>query len=320
MTDSPQVDQADLAAHRVLVAALGTEHVANQWMQFMQAIEQYLPLLTRAGRPSAKDVANSLIGHLGHKSWKAMVEAPNEQNGLNWEMGGWNSYRRAWAVVKENPYLLEQPVRAGWVRKIKAECDKAKRPFPASAQELSEYQEERDRVSKEKREASTAGLRDRVSQLETELAEALAAKDQAEADHRASEQSHHTTLTQATASNQQLQQDLAALSQQSHADLTALSEQHRADLLALAEQHQANQAAAAQELAELREHLGAHRQTLQLLQGWGATDHLLCALGRKQIPTIPAPPQPRKQAKNGGSRGNAPAKPKQRKNRRSRQR
>ena len=101
-----------------LVAALGTEADRGHWMIFMQSVTRLLPDVLSSGRPTRAAIERSAIGQLGFESWAEMVEAPIEAGGLGWNMSAWKAWRRAWAVVQANPWMLEQSLSSSEVNSL----------------------------------------------------------------------------------------------------------------------------------------------------------------------------------------------------------
>lgn len=144
MNVSQLVSPADKQAHKEILAALGSENNPRQWMIFMQAVDKHIPEMQTQGRLSADTIKHSLIGKLGFNSWKEYIESSTENGGLGWSIGGWNSFRRAWTIVKEHDYLLEMDVKAGWVNSFAAKLSAKDQAFPSSQAELEEIQQRLD--------------------------------------------------------------------------------------------------------------------------------------------------------------------------------
>lgn len=156
-------------AHDELVAALGSESNPSQWMIFMECVDKYIPELTSKGRPSNKQIENSLIGRLGFKSWKEMLNAPIENNGLNWSDGGWNSWRRAWTVVKEYPFLRNEPIKAGWINALTNELKRAGITFPKNKDEYVQIQKKREEISAENKQNKAKESENLINELNNQI-------------------------------------------------------------------------------------------------------------------------------------------------------
>lgn len=129
------------AKHQEIVDALGTENNPTQWMIFMRAIDKHIPELSSKGRLSAVTIERSLIGQLGFSSFKEYAEAPLKDGGLNWSIGGWNAYRRAWSLVKNHAFLEQVEITAGSLNAFANEIKKLDIDFPVSMREFEEIKE-----------------------------------------------------------------------------------------------------------------------------------------------------------------------------------
>lgn len=169
MTEISHIHQvAARQIHSELVAALGTENTPAQWMTFMEAVAQHLPLVAEAGRPSKAAISQSLIGQLGFASWKAMIEAPIEQQGLGWSYHSWKAWLRAWAVVKAYPYLRQEPLTASAVNQLKL---KFKDDFPVDLDALDKANAERKAQSQQNLATQIKSLNEEMGELGAQLAE-----------------------------------------------------------------------------------------------------------------------------------------------------
>lgn len=113
-------------AHTALVAALGTTHIPQQWMIFMETVTAYLPDILSTGRPTAASIRQSVIGMHGFTSWRQMIEAATEQGGLGWNYSTWKAYRRAWGYVGEYPWLRNEALIYSEVIRLGLLLDKSK--------------------------------------------------------------------------------------------------------------------------------------------------------------------------------------------------
>ena len=163
MNVSQLVSPADKQAHKEILAALGSENNPRQWMIFMQAVDKHIPEMQTQGRLSADTIKHSLIGKLGFSSWKEYIESPTENGGLGWSIGGWNSFRRAWTIVKEHDYLLEMDVKAGWINSFAAKLSAKDQAFPNSPGEFEEIQQSLDADRAQGKAAEMEKLREQAS-------------------------------------------------------------------------------------------------------------------------------------------------------------
>lgn len=126
------IDTTETSIHTAraeLISLLGTENSASVWMGFMNTIEIYFPVMSGSGRPKKAEIKDSLIGQLGFDSWIEFVEAPIDNGGLGWSINTWKQWSKAWAVVKQYPYLRGQLLTASMVVQLKKDLD----PFPENA-------------------------------------------------------------------------------------------------------------------------------------------------------------------------------------------
>lgn len=168
MNISQIIPSSAKAAHAELLESLGTENNPSQWMIFMESVDKHIPEMTSKGRPSNKAIDVSLIGQLGFKSWKDMVEAPIENNGLGWSSGGWNSWRRAWGVVKDYPFLRQENIKAGWVNALINELKKEGIQFPINKQEFDELKEKREKAAAENKNTKLKAAEETIISLQKE--------------------------------------------------------------------------------------------------------------------------------------------------------
>ncbi len=166
-----------------LVAALGTEADRGHWMIFMQSVTRLLPDVLSSGRPTRAAIERSAIGQLGFESWAEMVEAPIEAGGLGWNMSAWKAWRRAWAVVQANPWMLEQSLSSSEVNSLANECRQAGVPIPGSAAELATLRQRRQLEQQAQRSSELVDLTNRLRELEGQLAvaqrESISARSEA---------------------------------------------------------------------------------------------------------------------------------------------
>lgn len=158
-------------ARSELLAALGTENNPGQWMVFMQTVTRLLPDILKSGRASEQAIEQSIIGQLGFKSWKAMVEAPTHQGGLGWNISAWNAWRRAWKTVQTWPYLVNLDITAAEVNRLHQETKDRPEGFPSSPQALEAWKQQRRQEKTEKRAESLESLRNQVQAFEKRVQE-----------------------------------------------------------------------------------------------------------------------------------------------------
>lgn len=168
-------------ARSALLAALGTGHIAQQWMIFMETVTLYLPDILSDGRPSKAAISRSVIGLHGFTSWKEMIEADIADGGFGWNHHTWKEWRRAWGVVQEFPWLRHEHLTYSEInavaRKIKA-AQKADEQFqpPANMAEATAFieAEKADRVSKKETAAVIAATEQAAAEAEFKSALAQA--------------------------------------------------------------------------------------------------------------------------------------------------
>lgn len=188
-TDTDQlpllVPTAARTAHTRLLDALGTETDPARWMSFMETVTELMPEILSPGRPSAESIRRSIIGQLGHASWREMVEAPVGRGGLGWTWGGWKGWRRAWATVVAHPWLRQQALTASQVTQLAQRAQAAGRPFPSSPAALEALEADREARRERARSDGVSALQDRLAEqqqaLEAAREAAAAARGQVEA-------------------------------------------------------------------------------------------------------------------------------------------
>lgn len=153
-------------AYTDLLQALGTENTPNQWMSFMETVELYLPIMSGSGRPTKAEIQGSVIGQLGFSSWAALVETPISDGGLGWSINSWKLWVKAWAIVKQYPYLRSQSVGASALMKYKGDFGEH---FPSTAEELSTAIEQAKQQKQLLASETTASLKAEVARLEKAL-------------------------------------------------------------------------------------------------------------------------------------------------------
>jgi hypothetical protein len=140
---------------------LGSES-AGQWMRFMFICERHLSFLfSGSGAPKKSTIEKSIIGKAGFLSWSDYV-----QNGLNWNLNSWKSWKKAWSIVKQNDYLRSLPITASEINTMAAQH----KPFPASLDEYQAVKEGRQSVIADKRQNSVAALKTQLTSSESDIA------------------------------------------------------------------------------------------------------------------------------------------------------
>ncbi|MGF1685043.1 hypothetical protein [Photobacterium minamisatsumaniensis] len=158
--------QSAQVAHKELLESLGSENNPQQWMIFMDAVDKHIPEMSSKGRLSAQTIERSLIGQLGFKSWKEYVESPLKSGGLNWSIGGWNSFRRAWTIVKDYPFLRQEEIKAGWLNALANELKKNEIEFPKTKRELEEIQNQKADKKAENKNSQLNEANEKIAELE----------------------------------------------------------------------------------------------------------------------------------------------------------
>lgn len=148
MVTTQLIQPRDAEDYRRLLVALGSENNPSQWLEFMDTMNEVLPEILSAGRPSKSAIQSCLIGRMGFDSWKAMIEAPTAQGGLGWSVSGWNSFRRAYRVVSQHPYLRDKNLRSGWINKYAHQWGE---DFPTSSEAFDARVEAEAENSREQR-------------------------------------------------------------------------------------------------------------------------------------------------------------------------
>lgn len=214
------VPESARQAQSELLQALGSEAHDGAWMDFMAAVTRLLPDVLSVGRPSKEAIEGCAIGQLGFSSWAEMIEAPLDAGGLGWNISAWKAWRRAWAVVCANPWLLDCAVTASVVNRLASLCASEGDPIPGSAQEYESYLQAKKQKARDLTKQSEDQLRALIIKLQgllddarvsvIELTEAgAAARDLA----RRTEEAVNRLLAEKAelrAENAKLKDDLAA--------------------------------------------------------------------------------------------------------------
>jgi flagellar biosynthesis chaperone FliJ len=241
--------QAAQETRTKLLEALGTENQPGQWMDFMEAVTRLLPEVLSVGAPSIDTIQKSAIGQLGFKSWREMIEAPQERGGLGWNFSAWKAWRRAWRRVQDYPYLRNLQLTSSEVNRLHQEAE----TFPTSAAELEAWREQKEAQKQERKGA----IRDQIANLENQVKALEKERDQGQANNQALRNQV-----------EQLSQRLEALATdlgQANADRTHLA----AELKTINQSQQ-----------EISGKLEKARKALKRHQGMTRWDHLKRAFGR----------------------------------------
>lgn len=181
---------------------LGSES-AGRWIEFMDLMRASLPFLLRgAGRPTADEITSSAIGSGGFTSWREMVETPASDGGLGWSYDTYKSWKKAYSVVLEHPYVRDLGLSASQINTLKRE----NRTFPATLEDYKALTEKRKDSLEERRSNSVKGLQAQLSTAKQEAAATRQALDLS----RASE-------AQLKSDQAQLRQELAQTSERNGA-------------------------------------------------------------------------------------------------------
>ena len=151
----------------VLRDLLGTES-GNAWIEFMDHISETLSPVLKQGKPSKEVIENSIVGEHGFSSWKQMIEAPVSEGGLGWNVSAWESWKRAYKVVQDYPYLRDIEFGSSKINTIHRET---KPSFPASLEALNEYLAEREAAQLERQQNSLKEAQNRSNELQAQLSE-----------------------------------------------------------------------------------------------------------------------------------------------------
>ena len=144
-----------------LKGILGTES-GGSWMHFMQTVEDQLPLMDQPGRPTLAQIEESPIGQAGFTSWAEMIES---KKGLGWSYNSWKAWKKAWGIVKKNPYLKQLRLTASEINTISRETEE----FPASPEALAAHQANRKKTQAEQRANSVNALKTQLTAAQEEV-------------------------------------------------------------------------------------------------------------------------------------------------------
>ena len=118
-----------------LIELLGSES-GDRWLEFMDYVNQNLSHILKRGKPKAEDIENSIIGKAGFKTWKEFIESPTAQGGLAWNLSTCDSWKRAYSIVCNYPFLRNLELSASFINTIYRET---KPNFPISESDLNEF-------------------------------------------------------------------------------------------------------------------------------------------------------------------------------------
>ncbi len=151
---------------------LGAES-GDQWVDFMDYVNEHLADVLKRGAPSAEAIKNTFIGQAGFDSWTAMIESPVANGGLGWKKSAWNSWRKAFLQVRKFEYLREVETTASHINTVYRET---KPDFPAYRTEWDAHKRKREVEQGERQQKSlkaaqeaVAGMKDRLEVAETNL-------------------------------------------------------------------------------------------------------------------------------------------------------
>jgi hypothetical protein len=115
------------------------DSATDGWIEFMDKVGQYLgPIVRAAGKPSKAELAKTMVGALGFKSWREMIEADLLVGGLGWKFSTYQQWRKAYAVVNDVEGMREQKLTpAEIIRKVKFIKD-AEMDMPVDADGFNE--------------------------------------------------------------------------------------------------------------------------------------------------------------------------------------
>lgn len=225
-------------SHEELLEALGTENNPGQWMIFMETVDRLIPELAAQGRLSNEVLKRTFIGQLGFASWKEYVEAPT---GLNWKMGGWAGYRRAWSTVKAFPYLREMDLTSSRVNQLARSLQLEDKDFPESREDLELALEQKKQQQAELRAGKQSALLEQIAELEAKLTEVQTKAMELERQNISLEAESKTA--ELTLSNQQLELT---------GQLNAQRQEFDAQIVQIRSEHNLQLGAKNDELTELR--------------------------------------------------------------------
>lgn len=174
LTPTTLIPAAATSAHAELLRALGTENNPGQWMLFMEAVTRLLPDVLSSGRPTKEAINRCAIGQLGFTSWQAMIEAPTDISGLGWNFSQWKAWRRAWSVVQEHQWLLDEEMTSSELNTLANDLRRDGLQFPGSAGELETIRKGRKGAQDARRAESIEGLTKRAEAAEAALQTATA--------------------------------------------------------------------------------------------------------------------------------------------------
>jgi hypothetical protein len=113
----------------------------TNWLDFMDCIYDEFSFLSHRGKPTKKIIDDAFDG----SDFTSMSEFVSAENGLNWNMSGWNSWKRAYKNIKEVSYLRDTNLTSSQINTIAKELKKSKKDFPESLENFQIFLKERQK-------------------------------------------------------------------------------------------------------------------------------------------------------------------------------
>jgi len=139
------------------------------WISFMEEIDAHLGFLLSGGRPKKIDIQSSVIGLSNCNSWKDYIVLH-----LEWNMGGWNLWKKSYNLVKQYPYLKKLRLTASQINTVAKMKDF---PFPQTAEEYNERIEFIKKKRINEKEKTTSDLQQTIFLLREMLSQSLEDKN-----------------------------------------------------------------------------------------------------------------------------------------------
>ncbi|MCG6202040.1 hypothetical protein [Psychromonas antarctica] len=140
----------------------------SSWIDFMDHIYDKFSDILKKGKPKYSAISSSIIGRSGFNSWREMIETKENKGGLGWKYSSFDSWKRAYSIVKKHPYLREKNISASQINSMSRKT-KNKIGFPSTQEmfnkELSEQKNIKRNYPKEAIDEINA-LKDKIKALE----------------------------------------------------------------------------------------------------------------------------------------------------------
>jgi hypothetical protein len=157
-----------------LIELLGSES-GDKWLEFMDFASEKLSNILSRGKPKKEDIEASIIGENGFKSWKEFVESPTSERGLGWKIATFDSWKRAFAIVGQYPYLRNLGLTPSFINTVNRET---KGDFPSSESDFNAFVAKRTDVQIAKQQNSLKDAQNVSEELKKQNSDLIIKIDQ----------------------------------------------------------------------------------------------------------------------------------------------